>query len=135
VGAERVRPTLRRLSADSSAILQHVVVPEPENSPSLPPEIGVSLLIATVGVLSAIRFDDEFCLKAGEIHDVWWDRMLSPKTAPEPIVTKFSPQRAFRRGHVPTQTLTARRQRRSSAHRPHPDPPPPAGEGRDLSIY
>ena len=101
--------TTLALVSDSSPVLQRVVVREPQNSPSLPLEIGVSLLIATVGVLSAVRFDNEFCLKAGEIHDVWRDRMLSPKTAPEPIVTKFSPQRAFHLGHVPTQALTALR--------------------------
>jgi hypothetical protein len=105
--------------------------------------MGVLLAIANVGVLSAVGFDNEFCRNAGEIQMYWRDRMLSPKTAPEPIVTKFSPQHAFRLGHVPTQKLAALRQRRSAAHRPHPriksgagsDPPPPAGEGKDSSLY
>jgi hypothetical protein len=76
----------------------------------VPPEIGVSLSIDTVGVLSTVGFDNEFCLKAGKIDDVWRDRMLSPKTGPEPILTKFSPEHAFRLGHVPTQELAALRQ-------------------------
>jgi hypothetical protein len=75
---------------DSSTILQHVVVPERQNSPSLRLEIGVPLRIVTVGVSSAVSVDSEFRLEAGEIHDVWRDRMLSPETAPEPIVTKLS---------------------------------------------
>src|SRR5215471_1954182 len=75
-----------------------------------------------------------FCVDAREIHNVWRDRMLSPKPAPELIATKFLPQRAFRVAHAPTQILTALCQRRFAAHAPTL-PPPRAGEGDDWSLY
>lgn len=57
---ERMAPDQRRGDCvpDSSPVLHHVVVLEPQNSPSLPPELGVLLLIATVSALSAVHFDN-----------------------------------------------------------------------------
>jgi hypothetical protein len=43
---------------DSDPVLQDVVVPEPKDLPALSMEISISLLIATIGVLSAVRVDD-----------------------------------------------------------------------------
>jgi hypothetical protein len=71
--------------------MQDVIIPEPQNPPALLLEILISPSIATVGVLSTIRFDNKLRLNAGKIRDVRWNRMLPTKMAAELIVTKPTP--------------------------------------------
>jgi len=61
------------------------------------------LVVARLAMLSAIAFDDDASLDAREIHDVRRDRELPPEARPEPMPTKFAPQRALGICQVRTQ--------------------------------
>jgi hypothetical protein len=72
---------LRDSLQDAFHVLQHLSVPESKDAKPTPlKELG-SLRIrgGLLGVLSAIKFDDEFWLKAAEVGDVRTDRFLASK--------------------------------------------------------
>jgi hypothetical protein len=60
---------------------QHVIVPEAQNpeaaagQPSIAPRI-----LSIIGMLRAVRLDDQFRGQAGEIDDVGEDDLLPPKS-------------------------------------------------------
>jgi hypothetical protein len=74
-------------------ILQDIVVPEADDVPPESIQIGASLSVAIVAVLSAIRFDDEAAFRACEVRNTPPDRLLPAKfeTSELPIA-KVTPQ-------------------------------------------
>ena len=129
-----VQPKLSQLCARprfAAALLQHIIVPKSQDPPGSPLQVRVALLIATVGVLSAVHLDNEFfCVDACEIHNVWRDRMLSPEPAPELITTKFSPQRAVRCRSCPDANIDCALS--AKVRRASPPPSLPCERGREM---
>ncbi len=63
-----------------------------ENAPTLTVQLFVpKYVLAIHRMLSAVGFDHEPRLRAGEIDDVGRDRVLPPKTPPELLVAKTAP--------------------------------------------
>jgi len=64
----------------AGAVLENVVVPEPQHPPAFARQefIALSVGIREV-VLTTIGFDDQSCFETGKIGDVRWDRELSAK--------------------------------------------------------
>jgi hypothetical protein len=61
-------------------IREHVVVPRPQDAPSMGGEEGISPFVsARLGMLAAIDFDDQPRLDGSEVDYVGQDRMLSPE--------------------------------------------------------
>jgi len=58
-------------------------------------------VLARERMLSAVGFDDEPCLQAGEVDDVGRDRMLPAKTPPEPAETQLVPEHPLGLGGIP----------------------------------
>ena len=62
---------------NAGRIFDYVIVPEAQDSEASSAKIGIALPVRiTVAMLTAIRFDDQQSLQAGEIHNVWCDDML-----------------------------------------------------------
>jgi hypothetical protein len=105
------------------AILQHRVVREPKDFPALAFQIGVSGLIATaLGVLRAVRLDDQLSANAKKVDDVRskWD--LSAKlNAIQAAVAQKTPEAQLgvgRRGaHRSSARALVRRDACVSLHR------------------
>jgi hypothetical protein len=64
-----------------AGIVQNIVVPEPDHSPTLAFEPSCSVRVQRiVRVLIAIDFDHQRVLGTGEVDDEVSNRMLSPKS-------------------------------------------------------
>lgn len=100
--ALRVRGSLRERSGDclknTLHIVQHVVVPEAENTIFVCDEPSVTRSIAsTVGVLAAIHFDDQTALTADQINRIRSDRLLPDEfVSVQSSTAKTIPERPFR---------------------------------------
>jgi hypothetical protein len=79
------------------AILQHLVVPEPEDFPPLAFQIGVSGLVARAfGVLRPVGFDDQLSANAEKVDNVGAHWNLSAKLeSAEATVAQKTPQTQF----------------------------------------
>ena len=78
------------------AILQDIMVPEAEDSPSVAAKHSIArVVLAVAAVLSAIGLDDEAPLNASKIDYVRRDRMLTPETPAERIAARSFPKRSF----------------------------------------
>jgi hypothetical protein len=61
-------------------ISEDIIVPEPQDPESAPPQFGVPALVGdTVGVLTTIDFDDQTVREAREIDDCAADGDLPPE--------------------------------------------------------
>ena len=62
-------------------LFQRGIIPKPDDPKTFRFKTSCSLGIADslLGMLPAIQLHDQLSLKADEIYDVWWNRMLSPK--------------------------------------------------------
>jgi hypothetical protein len=106
----------------------------------MPRTLGIGFLLPIM--LSAIEFDDQLRLSAGEINDVWTDKRLPPevRAGQDNIMTKPLPEHAlgigrFRAHPVRKLSLAISHRARSNHIRQHPwiptpDPSPQEGEGR-----
>jgi hypothetical protein len=131
-------------------MLQYVVIPEPDHSPTLSVQMRgpAAIRFVSSNVLPSIKLDDETSLNAGEIREVWPNRMLSSKAVPRQApVANMEPKPKLRFGHVLSQHTCAIAGSHASMLRrtnatcdmpeglrtvrvyPHPDPLPQAGEG------
>jgi hypothetical protein len=91
-------------------MLQYVVIPESDHSPTLSVQMRGSAAIrfACSNVLPSIKLDDETSLNAGEIREVWPNRMLSSKAVPsQPPAANMEPKPKLRVGHVLSQHTCA----------------------------
>jgi len=62
---------------DTSAVLENVVVPEPNDPPTGSAQRFIpSIMIARAAMLSTIRFDDEARFHTSKVYHVGRDRML-----------------------------------------------------------
>ena len=98
MGAERSE----ELREHTLGIRQHVVVPEADHAPALRSEIVVSLPVALrFCMLPAIDLDDDLSVDAGEVRNIWRDRMLATETpSAELVVAQACPQSTFGIRHV-----------------------------------
>jgi len=65
---------------DAFGVRQNIVVPDSDDAIARGRELSITMLIGnTVGVLSAIDFDDHSPLAANEVDHVWADRLLPRK--------------------------------------------------------
>jgi len=85
------------MHADIVDILQDIVVPEAENSPAIRfKATGANLiigLIALVGMLRAVYFNDKLFRRTGEINDVTGDGQLATEAEThEAVGAQFIPE-------------------------------------------
>ena len=112
-------------------VRQHVVVPETDDAVTERFDDGGARCIDGVSMLSAVQFNREMRIAAGEVGDVGADRKLSDKFgAIELAGAKVPPQAFFRFGLIAPQfardgSQAFFRHRRS----PSPQPSPRRGEG------
>ena len=89
---------------------QHLVVPEPQDAESMPPEASVAPGVrAGKQVLAAVQFDHESRVQAGEVGDIGPDRMLASKAAAvEFPAAQVEPEAGFGLGHASAQVARER---------------------------
>ena len=73
---------------------ENVVVPKPDHTPTLLLKpVSASQICRTLVVLTAIGLDDQVIPRAGEIDDIWTDRMLPAElVACQPPIAQHRPQ-------------------------------------------
>jgi hypothetical protein len=82
---------------NARAVLQDIVIPKPQHSPTSRLQFGVAaLVILRTGVLSSIGLDNETCLNAGKIHDEWRHPVLPTKPRTQLTSSQCKPQYPFR---------------------------------------
>ena len=65
---------------NAGRIFDYVIVPEAQDAEASSAKKGIAFPVRiTVAMLTAIRFDDQQSLQAGEIHNVTTDWSLSPE--------------------------------------------------------
>ena len=82
-------------------LFQRVIIPKPDHPKAFRFETSRSLGIAInlFGMLPAIEFHYQLSLKANEVNDVRWNRMLAPKfESTEVAVFQMQPEPQFRVG-------------------------------------
>jgi hypothetical protein len=80
----------------SARVLQDIVVPETHDFPAKAVQICGSARVDIIAVLSAVGFDDQAALHAGEVRDAAADRfLLLELESAEPTIAKMMPQAAF----------------------------------------
>src|SRR5690606_5149359 len=85
-------------------LLQYVMVPEAQDSPTLPFEIARSRRIRLFTVLRTIEFHDQLLRNAAEIRDVRRDRMLAAELQTTQLpAAQALPELLFRVAHVTAQ--------------------------------
>jgi len=87
-------------------ILQHLVVPKPQNEIAAVFQIfgPARVLLPLFNVLSTIQLDDQLCVGAAEIDNKSVERHLSPEfQAAEAVAAQSEPQRSFGIGLLPAQ--------------------------------
>ena len=91
------------------AVLQHLVVPEAQDFPSLAFQIGVSGLIARAfGVLRPVGLDNQLSANAKKVDNVGTDRNLSTKLeSVQATIAKKTPQAQFAVGRRSTHRSSA----------------------------
>ena len=103
-----------------------------------------SVVLASLRVLSAVAFDNEPSLDAGEIDYIGRNRVLPSKAPSVLTAAQPLPEELLDFGHVTTQFARPPDQERPTSHfgllairgllfhcpRPRPNPPPQAGEGK-----
>jgi hypothetical protein len=85
-------------------VLQHLVVPEPQDPiASALEEMGPSGINLAI-VLTAVDLDDQPCFDAQEVHHEGLDRRLKPELVPdESAVAQRTPEQALGVGRSPTE--------------------------------
>jgi len=84
--------------------LQYVVVPEPQNLPAfLTQERIAPVVIARLGMLSAIGFDNQAGFWTGKIDDVRCDDELTAETKPQLPIAQDLPKGTLRICRIATE--------------------------------
>jgi hypothetical protein len=86
-------------------VFHDITVPESDYPIAAPRNLPGSNLInfSAISMLSAVEFNDELCLRAGEIHDVSPDRVLPTEAVGKPEVAQLPPQPPLGLRHIPPQ--------------------------------
>ena len=102
------------------AVLKNIVVPEPNNTPSISRQRLVPYVVIVITrVLSAVGFDDETGLYTGKIDYVGRDQMLPSETPAELLAAQPIPKEALRFCRIPPQTANAPNYGMSASHALH----------------
>ena len=91
---------------DRIGVLQHLVVPEPQDTIPEPLQKlrPLSVNFTLLGVLAAVDLDDELVRQRAEIHDVGADGLLAPEPhAGDLSCTQSPPQAVFCIGWIAPQ--------------------------------
>jgi len=91
--------------ADRVRVSQYIWVPEPQDLEALASQPFRSpLVVVALGMLAAIDLDNEACVEANEIRDIWAEWILPPEVRPgEPMAAKPVPKRPLCFRHHPSK--------------------------------
>ncbi|MBB3343786.1 hypothetical protein FHW73_001652 [Luteimonas sp. RC10] len=100
--------------------LEDVVIPEAQDPEALliQPRVA-NCVFRRIGVLAAVRLDDQACTEMHEVHDVRTDRLLTAELLSiESVGAEMTPKHVLGFGHVSTQLSG----KRALIHAPSPQP-------------
>jgi len=129
MGATRLDNVQNR-GNDIISPIQHIIVPETQNAILMCAQPSVAALIVwRIGMLPAVKLDDDAQLQAREIGDKWSDRMLPSETEPCQLThTQAPPKSRLGIGHVRSATASRISRARLLASLPPSQPSPASGE-------